>query len=118
MNLSIQNRGKRTLEKYYWEIYLENEVSVGFDRSIIYDEKAPTRREIGEKYTRYYGYVEVPIFPLDDIQFPYTFRIYTKEKRPITLYYFFRTEYGTSPFYAWIGTWKGWMFLLKKLRIN
>ena len=46
MSLSIQNRGRRTLEKYYWEIYVENGLSIGFDRSIIYEEKVPTLRDV------------------------------------------------------------------------
>jgi hypothetical protein len=118
LNLSIQNRGRRTLEKYYWEIYVEKGLSIGFDRSLVLDEKVPTLREEGEKYWRYHGYMEVPIFQYDHVQFPYRFRIHTKEKRPVKIYYFFRTEYGPAPMHAWIGTWQGWMFLLNKLQIN
>lgn len=118
VGLSVQNRGRRTLEKYYWEIYLEKGLQIGFDRTVVLEEKVPTLCEEGEKYWRYYGYMEVPIFQYDDIQFPYTFRIYVKEKKPLTIYYFFRTEYGTAPMNAWIGIWQGWMFLLNKLYIS
>jgi len=118
LTLNIRNGGRHTLEKYYWEIYFPHNLVCELEKAIAYEEKIPTLTEVGERFTRVYGYMEVPLFTLDDIPFPYRLKIKTKEKHKATIYYFFRTEYGTYPFYAWIATWKGWFRLLKKISIE
>lgn len=118
LRLIIQNRGKRTLEKYYWEIYIENELAVEMPRIATQPGHATIAQELGEKFTRYYGYMVLPIFPLDDVDFPFEIKIKMKVRRPINIYYFFRTEYGQSPFWSWFAIYSGWLGLLKKIVVK
>lgn len=117
LNLSIYNGGNKTLEKYYWEIYYENATNVELETAIIYESKVSIQKQIGPSYTRIYGYLEMPIFPLDQLEFPYRLKIQKDSQKPLRLYYYFRTPYGESPMLAWLGLATRRLFLLNKLYV-
>lgn len=102
LHLIIQNRGSRTLEKYYWEIFVENGVSIDLQQIPNHPASANFALERGEEFSRLYGYMALPIFPLDDVDFPFEIKLNITSQKSLTLYYFFRTEYGQYPFWSWL----------------
>lgn len=60
----------------------------------------------------------LPIFPLDDVDFPFEIKLKTDTRKSVTLYYFFRTEYGQYPFWSWVALKFRKYSLLKKIVIK
>lgn len=118
LRLIIQNRGNKTLEKYYWEMYIENGLTVELPRIATQPGHATIASEAGEKFTRWYGYMVLPIFPLDDVDFPIEIKIKLQARRSVTIFYFFRTDYGQSPFWSWLAVHYGKLRFLKKLTVR
>src|SRR5258708_1869660 len=60
ITLDIQNRGYKTMERFYWEIFLEKDLlSEAPELAIKYaDGKEWTHREVVGKYIRIWGYLE------------------------------------------------------------
>jgi len=117
LHISVKNLGKKTVERFYWEMYVEKDVVVELVAKSPYPNKF-SNRQIGDKYIRLYGYVEMPIFPLDDIDFPFEVRLDTEKKKKVNIYYYFRTDSGDSPVWSWIAVSFGKKHWLKSLSIN
>lgn len=99
LNLSIKNLGTKTLDRFYWEIYVPVQIkAIEFTATPPFPNENKFNKQTGNKYYRYYGYVNTqPIFPLDDIDFPFEIKVKVKERKEIDFYYYFRTDWGDSP---------------------
>jgi hypothetical protein len=119
LTLNIHNRGNKTLERFYWEIFVEkNTLAEAPEVAMKYPGNEWMRYETAGEYIRIYGYVETPIFSLESILFPYRIRITTDTKRHMNIYYYLKTDQGQLPFWAWIAVSYKKFFLLNKLTIN
>ena len=116
--LSVKNLGKKTVERFYWEMYIDKNISVELVPKPPYPNQYTMHRQVGDKFTRLYGYVEMPIFPLDDIDFVFEVRLEVKEKRKVNIYYYFRTDSGDSPVWSWIAVAYGKKHWLKSLSVK
>ena len=98
--LSVRNSGKKTIERFYWEMYIEKDLTVDIVTKPPYQKVFTTHRQVGDKFTRLYGYIEMPIFPLNDIDFVFEIRLEAKDKKREKIYYCFKTDYGDSPIWT------------------
>jgi hypothetical protein len=115
LSLSIRNLGNKTIERFYWHIYISKDISVTSQYRQPSSDNYLSEREDGEKYYRYHGYVEMPIFPGEDINFPLEFKIRAKEHKKIKLYYRFNTDTGSLPWYSWFALGFGNITWLRQL---
>jgi hypothetical protein len=119
IKLRLVNRGSKTIERFYWEIYLDKSLLSGQpDHFMIYPGIEWMRNNIEDEYIHLYGYLEVPIFPLESIDFPYRLSIKTDKKRKVNIYYYFKTDRGQIPFWSWLAVWFKKYFLLNKLNVR
>lgn len=118
LTLALKNRGIRTLERCNWEILIPKDFYESVEEAAIYPEKTWHRFEVNGNYVRIYGYLEIPVFSLEEIDFPVRIHIVSQEKKPTTIYYYFKTDMGQHPFYAWVGVEFHFPSLLKKLYIQ
>jgi hypothetical protein len=116
--LIVQNRGNKTLERFYWEIFIEKGLLDGVESAMKYPGIEWMRTVDIKDYVRVYGYIELPVFPLESIDFPYRIRLKASQRRPVSVYYYFKTDSGQVPSWAWIGDQFNKFFLLKKLYIS
>lgn len=116
--LSVRNLGKKTVERFYWEIYVNKSVSVEFTLRQPFPNDHKYHRIEGRDFVRYYGYIQMPIFSYDDIDFVYELKVRTKAKKELKLYYYFRTDNGNSPAYSWLALSFRKHSWLKQLVIN
>lgn len=116
--LVIRNRGNKTIERFYWEMYVKPGASVKFEQSITGNTKySPFYVENKDNYRRFYGFIEAPIFPLESIDFNYAIYITSEERVPVNIYYYFKTDQGQYPFWAWAAVWLKKFSFLKKLTV-
>lgn len=118
LNLEIINRGNHTLDRYYWEIFIPENIGHTLSIAHTYSDHIPMRNEKWLTFKRVIGYMDAPLFPYDTVPFQYRLLLSAKTHRPIRVYYLFRTERGMSPFYAWLATHFGWPGLLHKIDIT
>lgn len=103
IQLAVGNRGKKTVERFYWDMYTEKDFTFeAGHQSPPVPRYFTTHEDTSGKYRHRYGYMEMPIFPLDSIHFTHELKIKIKERRKIIVYYFFRTDLGESPAWSWI----------------
>lgn len=103
IQLVVGNRGTKTIERFYWDMYMEKDFTLEVaEQTPPFPRYFTTHEETSGKYRHRYGYMEMPIFPLDNIHFTHELKIKVKERRKITIYYFFRTDLGESPVWSWI----------------
>ncbi|MCX6715664.1 MAG: hypothetical protein NT077_01445 [Candidatus Taylorbacteria bacterium] len=117
--LSVKNSGKKTVERFYWEMYIDKNYTSELVPKPPYPNHYTMHKEVGKKFTRYYGYVEMPIFPLDAIDFVFEVRFTRPEKEIVSnIYYCFRNDFGDSPAWSWIAQSYGKIHWLRSLTIN
>ncbi|MCF7864994.1 MAG: hypothetical protein K9M11_00620 [Candidatus Pacebacteria bacterium] len=102
LHLSIKNFGSETVERFYWEMYFPKEMSVELVTKPPYPRYFTTNHQKGNKYLRHYGYVELPLFSLDEVDFVYEIKVKIKEKKKIKIFYFFNSDNGVSPAWTWL----------------
>lgn len=117
VDLRVVNRGRKTLNRYYWELFIPKGVNYHMDRVVDYEEKMPLVKETFDRYVRLTGFMEAPIFTIDTIHFPYAVKIKQKERHPVRIYYRFRTEYGESPFWSWIAIATKKLWLIRYIEV-
>lgn len=102
LHLSVGNLGKKTVERFYWEMYTDKDLDVNLVTKPPYPHYFTTHQEERGKMLRLYGYIEMPIFPLDNIDFVFEMKFKVKKRRKIDIHYYFRSDNGDSPAWAWI----------------
>lgn len=108
IHLSVKNLGKKTIERFYWEMYIEKDLIVDIMTKPPYPKEFTTHRQVGDKFIRIYGYIEMPIFSLSDIDFVFEIRLEAEEIKQKKIYYCFKTDYGDSP------VWTKYALIFKK----
>lgn len=98
--LMIQNIGAFTQQNIYWHIIIPNELEVSFSE---FNKNSPLPYEIvqgsGKLYKHFSGEEQRPIWSKSNLTFPYEMKIKTTKKvlGQNKIYYYFSTEFGTSP---------------------
>ncbi len=99
-------------------MYIDKDVSVTFDQRPPYPRYFTTDEKIEGDLMHRYGYIEMPIFPLDKVPFVHEIKLRLKEKREVRIYYYFRTDLGDSPIWSWIAMSRGKYTWLKCLKVS
>lgn len=116
--LDVKNLGRKTAERFYWEIYIDKNISSELVPKAPYPNHYTMQKHVGEKFDRYYGFVEMPIFPLQSFDFVFEVRLETKDYKKTKIYYYFNTDQGIYPIWSWIAVSLGKINWLKSLVVE
>ncbi len=118
LHLTVRNEGTKTIERFYWEMYLPKDVSISLDEIPPYPRYYTTDEKIEGDYVHRYGYIEMPIFPLDQIPFVHVLKLRTKTRKDLHIYYYFRTDLGEYPIWSWFAISRRKYSWLKHIIVN
>lgn len=116
--LLVSNRSNKTIERFYWEIFVKSNLLVGADAVQQNSQEFRYTKENAGEYTRLHGYINLPIFFLENIDFPFYIKLKTEKPIETKVYYYFKTDMGQVPFWAWLGLAYKKYWLLKSLTIK
>lgn len=98
-HLAIKNLGQTTQTHWYWRLLVPNELQPHLvtDGITVPNEEVLAYGEM--KWKSFYGDSTSPIYSLRSYHFPYTLKVKadTQKKVHQSIFYYFSTEFGTSP---------------------
>lgn len=118
MYLVVKNLGRKTVERFYWSIYIDKNTTSDLVPKPPFPTQYTIHKEAGEKFVRYYGYFEMPIFPMDSVDFVFEVRLESKVRRREKIYYYFNTDHGVTPVWSWLAIVSRKFTWLKSLTIE